>query len=240
MTGLVVQRNKAIVGQNAFAHEAGIHQHGVIQNRLTYEIMKPEDIGLGDNALVLGKHSGRHALRKRLHELGHELGEEELDRVFIEFKALADTKKEVLDDDLETLMKGAVPRHHDHWELVDLHVSSGTSSASTATIGLRHSSGRTVQEAACGGGPVEAIFRAMGRATGTDVELVDFQIRGLTAGLGGEGEVTVEVEEHGRRHRGRATGSDITQASAEAFIRVINRVLAVREANKELVDVFGQ
>jgi 2-isopropylmalate synthase len=241
VTGLVVQRNKAIVGQNAFAHEAGIHQHGVIQNRLTYEIMKPEDVGLGDNCLVLGKHSGRHALRKRLHELGHEPGEEELECIFVEFKTLADRKKEVLDQDLEALMRGRTSSAgRDSFELVDFHVSSGTSSASTATVVLRHESGRTVKEAACGGGPVEAIFRAMGRATGTDLELVDFQIRGLTAGLAGEGEVTVEAEDRGRRHHGRATGSDITQASAEAFLRLINRVLAVRETNKELVDVFGQ
>jgi 2-isopropylmalate synthase len=240
VTGLVVQRNKAIVGQNAFAHEAGIHQHGVIQNRLTYEIMKPEDVGLADNSLVLGKHSGRHALRKRLQEIGHNLTDGELERVFVEFKSLADTKKEVLDHDLETLVRGVSPASSDRWELVDLHVSSGTSTTSTATVSLKHSTGRSVQEAACGGGPVEAIFRALGRATATDLALVDFQIRGLTAGLAGEGEVTVEVEELGKHHRGRATGSDITQASAEAFLRVINRVLAVRESNKELVDVFGQ
>jgi 2-isopropylmalate synthase len=239
ITGLVVQRNKAIVGQNAFAHEAGIHQHGVIQNRLTYEIMKPEDVGLADNSLVLGKHSGRHALRKRLHEIGYDLTEAELDRTFGAFKALADTRKEVLDQDLESLMKGSRAEHTDAWELVDLHLSSGMS-VSTATVSLRHRTGRAVKEAAVGGGPVEAIFRAMGRASGTEIELMDYQVRGLSSGLDGQGEVTVELEHLGQRHRGRAASSDIMRASAEAFLRGINRVLAVQEAQKELVDVFGQ
>jgi 2-isopropylmalate synthase len=243
VTGLVVQRNKAIVGANAFAHEAGIHQHGVIQNRLTYEIMKPEDVGLADNSLVLGKHSGRHALRKRLHELGYDPSDEEMGRIFTEFKAVADTKKEVLDDDLENLMKGTRSERRDEWELVDLHLSTHTGSAATATVTLRHRLGRTAKEAAVGDGPVEAIFRALGRASGCELELTDFQVRGLTSGLNGVGEVIVEVEEGGRRQRGRATGSDTMRASADAFLRVINRVVdsrAVRESQKDLVDVFGQ
>jgi 2-isopropylmalate synthase len=240
VTGLVVQRNKAIVGQNAFAHEAGIHQHGVIKHRSTYEIMKPEDIGLGNNALVLGKHSGRHALRKRVEELGYELSDERLGTLFVEFKALADTKKEVFDEDLETLMGDAEADIVDIWELVDMHLSSGSESASTATICLRDRAGRTVKEAACGDGPVEAIFRAMGRASGAELSLTDYQVRGLTGGLDGRGEVSVEIEELGNRHRGRATGGDIMRASADAFLKVINRVLAAREEQKELVDVFGQ
>jgi 2-isopropylmalate synthase len=243
ITGLVVQRNKAVVGANAFAHEAGIHQHGVIQNRLTYEIMKPEDVGLLDNSLVLGKHSGRHALRKRLHELGYELTNEELENVFVRFKEMADAKKEVLDDDLETLMKGtrmALMKGPDAWDLVDLHLSSGTDAASTATVSLKHRSGRVVKEAAVGSGPVEAIFRAIGRASDTALELTDFQVKGLTSGLNGVGEVTVEIEEAGQRHRGRATGSDTMEASARAFLRVVNRVVSMRETHKELVDVFGQ
>ncbi len=240
VTGLAVQRNKAIVGANAFAHEAGIHQHGVIQNRLTYEIMKPEDVGLVDNSLVLGKHSGRHALRKRLHELGYDLTSEELEKVFVQFKELADTRKEILDDDLEFLMKGTRNQRSDTWELVDLHLSSGSETASTATVSLRHRTGRMVKEAAVGSGPVEAIFRAIGRASETALELTDFQVKGLSSGLNGVGEVTVEIEEQGQRHRGRASGSDIMQASAQAFLRVVNRVVAMRETHKELVDVFGQ
>ena len=156
VTGLVVQRNKAIVGQNAFAHEAGIHQHGVIQNRATYEIMKPEDVGLDRNALVLGKHSGRHALRKRLEELGFDPTEAELEGVFIAFKALADTKKEIDDDDLRRLMstessEGTAEETSEVWELVDLHLSS-SSAESTATVSLRGRSGQTIREAACGTG----------------------------------------------------------------------------------------
>ena len=242
VTGLVVQRNKAIVGRNAFAHEAGIHQHGVIQHRSTYEIMKPEDIGLGDNSLVLGKHSGRHALRKRLEELGYQTSDKELEEIFVAFKALADTKKEVMDEDLEALMEGAGQKAQvvDIWELVDLHLSSGSESASTATVCLRDHAGRTVKEAACGDGPVEAIFRAIGRASRTELELTSYQVRGLTSGLNGRGEVSVEVEERGRRHRGRAVGSDTMRASADAFLRVVNRVVASQERQKELVDVFGQ
>jgi len=240
VTGLVVQRNKAIVGRNAFAHEAGIHQHGVIQHRLTYEIMKPEDIGLAANALVLGKHSGRHALKKRLEELGYELSDEKLGEIFVEFKTLADTKKEVLDDDLHALMNGAEAEIVEIWELVDLHLSSGTESGSTATVCLRDRAGRSVKEAACGDGPVEAIFRAMGRASATELSLTDYQVRGLTGGLAGRGEVSVEIEELGNRRRGRAVGSDIMRASADAFLRVINRVVAEREGQKELVDVYGQ
>ncbi|HXV63497.1 MAG TPA: 2-isopropylmalate synthase [Vicinamibacteria bacterium] len=240
ITGLVVQRNKAIVGQNAFAHEAGIHQHGVIQNRATYEIMKPEDVGLSTNSLVLGKHSGRHALRKRLEELGYRIDNRELDRIFVAFKELADAQKEVVDEDLRALMSGASSPCSDTWELVDLHLSSGTESGSTATICLKHSSGRSVKEAACGSGPVEAIFRAIGRASGTELALMDYRVRGLTSGLDGRGEVLVDIEELGKRHQGRAVGNDIMRASADAFLRVINRVVAARDGEKELVDVFGQ
>jgi 2-isopropylmalate synthase len=243
VTGLAVQRNKAIVGANAFAHEAGIHQHGVIQNRLTYEIMKPEDVGLSDNSLVLGKHSGRHALRKRLHELGCDLSNEELESAFVRFKEMADLKKEILDDDLELLMKGtplAMRRSPDEWELAGFHLSSGSDTGSTATVILKHRTGRVVKEAAVGTGPVEAIFRAIGRASDTMLELADYQVKGLTSGLNGIGEVTVEIEELGKRHRGRASGNDIMEASASAFLRVVNRVVAMRDAHKELVDVFGQ
>ena len=156
------------------------------------------------------------------------------------FKELADTKKEILDDDLEFLMKGTRMQRSDTWELIDLHLSSGSETASTATVSLRHRTGRLVKEAAVGSGPVEAIFRAIGRASETALELTDFQVKGLSSGLNGVGEVTVEIEEQGQRHRGRASGSDIMQASAQAFLRVVNRVVAMRETHKELVDVFGQ
>jgi 2-isopropylmalate synthase len=135
-------------------------------------------------------------------------------------------------------MAGA--RDADAWDLVDLHLSSGSGTASTATVSLKHRTGRVVKYAAVVSGPVEAIFRAIGRASETTLDLIDFQVKGLTSGLNGVGEVTVEIEELGQRHRGRATGSDIMQASAEAFLRVVNRVLATRESHKELVDVFGQ
>lgn len=243
LTGLSVQRNKAIVGQNAFAHEAGIHQHGVIQHRATYEIMRPQDIGLEQNSLVLGKHSGRHALRLRLKQLGFDLGEAELNKAFTSFKTLADGKKEIVDGDLESLMNAdkqdTTAVDSDSWELVDFHLVSGTKSPSTATVSIKDSHGETVTEAACGDGPVEAVFKALNRAGDLELQLVDFQIRGLTSGLNGEGEVSVEIDDQGQHHRARAVGQDIMRASALAFVKIMNRAARSRLQNRETVDVFS-
>ncbi len=233
VTGMVVQRNKAIVGQNAFAHEAGIHQHGVLRHRSTYEIMKPEDVGLASNALVLGKHSGRHALRERLRELGYQLDGERLDEAFRRFKQLADKKKEILDGDLAAIVSGeagTVPA----WKLAELSVKAASGSAPVATIRLQHESGRSVSEAACGDGVVEAIFRAIERGSGIAIDLEDYQVRRLGPGSNAKAEVSVLAEVEGRRHRGRAVGRDIMESSAEAFLQVINRVAADREAHPVL------
>jgi 2-isopropylmalate synthase len=230
-----VQRNKAIVGQNAFAHEAGIHQHGVLQNRLTYEIMKPEDVGFSKSNLVLGKHSGRHAFRERLSELGYQFEKDVVDRMFQSFKKLADRKKEIHDADLEALVEGRVQDFARSWDIEDLHVSTGTSTLSTATICLRHAENGKIREAACGIGPVEAVFNAVERATGTDLRLKDYQIRGMTSGRDAEGEVSVEVEYAGRRLRSRAVSRDIIEASAHAFLRVVNRIAVNASQRKEEV-----
>jgi 2-isopropylmalate synthase len=223
-TGLTVQRNKAIVGLNAFAHEAGIHQHGVLQNRLTYEIMRAEDVGFSKNNLVLGKHSGRHAFRERLSELGHDLEKDELNRIFEEFKKLADQKKEIHDSDLEALVEGRVQVGPATWDIDELHVSTGNNSLTTATISLKHSDGTRAHEAACGSGPVEAVFNAIERVTGTEVRLKDYHIRGMTSGRDAEGEVSVEVEHRGQNIRSRAVSHDIIEASALAFLKVVNRI----------------
>ncbi len=223
-TGMVVQRNKAIVGLNAFAHEAGIHQHGVIQNRLTYEIMRPEDVGISKNNLVLGKHSGRHAFRERLIQLGYDLETEEMNRAFVEFKKLADRKKEIHDLDIESLVEGRLQEVAATWKILDLRVTTGSRSLSTAMVSLEHSDRGKAQEAACGNGPIEAVFNAMERVIGAEVKLKDYQIRGVTSGRDAECEVSVEVERAGERYRARAASRDIVEASAQAFLKVVNRI----------------
>ncbi len=237
VTGIHVQRNKAVVGQNAFAHEAGIHQHGVLQNRLTYEIMKPEDVGFSKSNLVLGKHSGRHAFRERLSEMGYHLKEVQLQRAFREFKNLADRKKEIYDADIEALIENRLQDFAPTWEIRDLHVSSSTSSITTASVSVKHATGRQYQEAAVGSGPVDAVFKAIQRVTGLQVELKDYQIRSVGSGEDAQGEVGVEIEHEGRRHRGRAASRDIMEASARAYLKVINRIAVEAAPSSALADV---
>ncbi|MER3415700.1 MAG: 2-isopropylmalate synthase [Gemmataceae bacterium] len=224
ITGIQVQRNKAIVGQNAFAHEAGIHQHGVLMHRLTYEIMRPEDVGFPRSQLVLGKHSGRHALRERVRELGYHLDEEQLNKVFEQFKKLADKKKEIYDADIEALIEEEIQERVAGWKLIGFHASAGTGTLPAAAVCLEHADGRRVQEAACGDGPVDALFQAMERITGIHVRLRDYHVRSISVGEDAQGEASVEVEHAGRILRGRATSTDIIEASALAFLSVLNRV----------------
>jgi 2-isopropylmalate synthase len=229
VTGLHVQRNKAIVGQNAFAHEAGIHQHGMLMHHSTYEIMRPEDVGLSKTDLVLGKHSGRHALRERVSELGYHLDDTQLDKVFADFKALAERKKEIYDSDVEALINGRIQDAEEPWRIIAVQTTAGTGTQPTATVRLRHSDGRVVQEAAWGDGPIDAALAAMARIAEVDVRLVDYQVRSVSVGTDAQGEVSVEVEHRGRVHRGRATSTDIFEASAHAFLNVINRIVLERQ-----------
>jgi 2-isopropylmalate synthase len=226
VTGSVVARNKAIVGQNAFAHESGIHQHGMLRNRATYEIMAPEDVGVSRSELVLGKHSGRAALADRLRELGFVLEEAALNQAFAHFKALADRKKEVFDADLEAIALGASGSEQGPWRLVALQSQGavGRDSVPSASVRLVHEDGRTVQEAAVGDGPVHAIFAAIERATATPLTLRQFQVRSLSTGEDAQGEARVDVLVDGREYRGRAASTDILEASALALVEVINRV----------------
>jgi 2-isopropylmalate synthase len=226
LTGMAVARNKAIVGDNAFAHESGIHQHGMLQNRATYEIMKPEDVGVSVSSLVLGKHSGRHALRDRLKALGLAIDETRMDDVFTKFKALADKKKEVFDADLEAIAAGEDANNIGPWTIKRLHLSSsvGESALPTASVQLQKSDGSEVVEAAVGDGPVHAVFRAIERATGIDVVLVDYQIRALTSGEDAQGQATVVTHFKDQTLRGHAISTDIIEASARAFLEVINRI----------------
>jgi 2-isopropylmalate synthase len=226
MTGNPIARNKAIVGENAFAHESGIHQHGMLKHRETYEIMRPEDVGVARSELVLGKHSGRAALADRMRTLGFALDEVSLNRCFESFKALADKKKEVFDADLEAIAIGADPESAGPWRLLSAQVysSAGADHVPSATVKLAHEDGREVREAAVGDGPVHAIFAAIERATDQTLVLKNFQIRSLTLGEDAQGEARIEVQCGSREFRGRAVSTDILHAAALALVEVINRI----------------
>ena len=224
-TGLRVQRNKAIVGQNAFAHEAGIHQDGMLKERRTYEIMQPEDVGRARSELVLGKHSGRHALRARISELGYHVSDEQLEEIFTDFKQLCDKKKEIFDADVEALVDQRLHADSRAWELLSLHTSAGTACIPSATIALKRQDGQVIRQAEFGDGPVDAIFKTMEKITGIGVRLTDYQVRGITVGKDAQGEVYVEIRHQGRVYRSRAVSTDIVEASAHAFLNVLNRVV---------------
>ena len=223
ITGIIIQPNKAIVGANAFAHEAGIHQDGVLKNPMTYEIMRPETIGLSTNKLVLGKHSGRHALRSRLKTMGYDLSDEEINLVFARFKELADKKKHVVDEDLEVIVTEGILRTTDIFKLEYLHVTAGTTVLPMASVKL-DVNGRAVQGAGYGNGPIDAAFNAIGKLTGTGSELLRFSISALTGGTDAQGEVTVRLSENGLLALGRGADPDIITASAKAYVNGLNRL----------------
>jgi 2-isopropylmalate synthase len=228
LTGLAVPRNKAVVGQNAFAHESGIHQDGILKKRETYEIMDPASVGIPKSSLVLGKHSGRHAFRDRITQLGYRLSDAQLEPAFVRFKALADKKKEVFDEDIEALIDDQLEIVGGVWELVGVQVTTGSNTIPTATVTLRDSNGETVQDASVGDGPVDAIYSAIGRLTGIKMALTDYRIRSVSRGGDAQGEVSVEMEHNGRTLRGRGLSTDILEASALAYLSSVNRL---RSAN---------
>lgn len=232
VTGVSVPRNKAVVGENAFAHEAGIHQHGMLRNQETYEIMRPEDVGLGGSRLVLGKHSGRHAFRSRVEALGLAMDEAELDRAFIAFKTLADRKKEIFDADIEALVLRSDEVGAGPWQLVKLRIASGDGPRATAEAELAHTDGSRRRECAEGDGPVEAAFSAIERATGVAVELKSFDVRNVTVGEDAQGEAVVSVAHGGRSWQGKGFDTDIIQASALAFLQAVNRIAARRDSEQ--------
>jgi 2-isopropylmalate synthase len=220
---MAVQPNKAVVGANAFAHEAGIHQDGVLKNPMTYEIMKPETIGLSTNKLVLGKHSGRHALRSRLKEMGYDLSDEEINLVFTRFKELADKKKHLVDEDLEVIVTEGILRTSEIFNLEYLHVTSGTTVLPMASVKL-DINGRTAQGAGYGNGPIDAAFNAIAQLTGTASELLRFSVSALTGGTDAQGEVTVRLSENGLLALGKGADPDIITASAKAYVNGLNRL----------------
>jgi 2-isopropylmalate synthase len=223
ITGIIVQPNKAIVGANAFAHEAGIHQDGVLKNPMTYEIMRPETIGLSANKLVLGKHSGRHALRSHLKEMGYDLSDEELNLVFKRFKELADKKKHIVDEDLEVIVTEGILRTEDIFHLEYMHVTSGTTVLPMASVKLSIN-GRSVQGAGYGNGPIDSTFNTIAKLTGTSSELLRFSVSALTGGTDAQGEVTVRLRENGLVALGKGADPDIITASAKSYINGLNRL----------------
>jgi 2-isopropylmalate synthase len=230
VTGIQVQRNKAVVGQNAFAHEAGIHQDGLLKDRSTYEIMNPQDVGLPQTELVLGKHSGRHALRQRIDELGYHLTEEQMQKVFEAFKHLADRKKTIYNADIEALAEDQIRSGPAVWTLEAVTCNAGTATIPSAVVCLWHHEGRIETTASTGHGPVDAVFKAIEAITGVEVELRDYRVRSVTVGEDAQGEAHVEANYNGRNLTGRAVSTDIIEASALAFLQVINRIVTRRAA----------
>jgi len=224
LTGIVVQPNKAIVGGNAFRHESGIHQDGILKHRQTYEIMRPQDIGLGGSQLVLGKLSGRHAFAKRLGSLGFRLSKTELDQAFDRFKQLADKKKEVFDEDLTAIIEDELPAAQETYKLVYVHTASGSDTVPTATIRLSKE-GKELQDAACGDGPVDACYKTIDRLTGLSPELVDYSLRAVTKGKDALGEVVLKLRHHGLEVTGRGASTDVIEASAKAYLNAINKLV---------------
>ena len=225
LTGMMIQPNKAVVGKNAFAHEAGIHQDGVLKERETYEIMNPEMVGISSNKLVLGKHSGRHAFKLQLQELGYNLEGEALDKAFDEFKQLTDRKKEILDEDLIMLMDSFLfGSGEDVYVLDHLQLSSGTNISSTVTVGIK-TNGVMAEEAACADGPIEATYKAIEKIINLPVKLDSYSISAVTGGKDAQGEVVVRVSLDDRTFMGRGLSVDIIEASAKAYINALNKIV---------------
>ncbi|MCL6433369.1 MAG: 2-isopropylmalate synthase [Leptolyngbyaceae cyanobacterium HOT.MB2.61] len=237
LTGMLVQPNKAIVGANAFAHESGIHQDGVLKNRLTYEIMDAQSIGLTDNQIVLGKLSGRNAFRSRLRELGFELSEQELNKAFVRFKELADKKKEVTDWDLESIVNDEIQQTPELFRLELVQVSCGNHACPTATVTLRTPDGQELTDAATGTGPVDAVYKAINRVVNVPNQLIEFSVQSVTAGIDAIGEVTIRLRHHERIYSGHAANTDIIVASAHAYVNALNRLYAAlqRQENEAVV-----
>jgi len=223
ITGVYVQPHKAIVGRNAFAHESGIHQDGMLKERSTYEIMRPETVGLVKTHLVMGKHSGRHAFRDRLKDMGYELSDDDLNRAFERFKRLADQKKEVFDEDLEAIVSDEVQQITEVYALKSLKAESGTGVTPTATVEM-DVEGKTVKQTGTGDGPVDAVYRVIASITKTQSKLDAYLVKGITGGTDAMGEVTVKVEEDGKKVAGHGADTDIIIASAKAYVNALNKL----------------
>jgi 2-isopropylmalate synthase len=232
LTGMLVQRNKAVVGANAFAHEAGIHQDGVLKSAITYEIMTPESVGIKHSTLVLGKHSGRHALKKRYSELGYDLSPEELEKAYEVFCTIADQKKEIFDEDLIAILEDRAANADGVYQLETIHVSSGNTVQPTATVKLRRGN-ETFLDSATGDGPVDATYKAIKRITGLMGKLTEYSIKSVSFGDDAIGEVFVRVDFDGVLFNGRAVSTDVIVGSAKAYLEALNRALAAKTRRAE-------
>lgn len=250
-TGMHVQPNKAIVGANAFAHEAGIHQDGMLKHEATYEIMRPETVGVAESQLVLGKHSGRHAVKTRLAVLGYHLSDADLQKAFDRFKDLADKKKSITDADLEALVADELRHAGQLWSLADLQVSSGTTDMPTATVRLKGPDGQIHIQATVGAGPVDAIYKAIDQIMGKHGTLLEFTVQSVTGGIDALGEVTVRVEslessesflnpqsgaDAKRTYIGHGTATDIVVAGAQAYIAALNKLIIAEKREEAAND----
>jgi 2-isopropylmalate synthase len=237
LTGFVIQPNKAIVGANAFAHEAGVHVDGVLKERTTYEIMTPESIGLGGSRMVLGRHTGRHGFVDRCKQLGFKLNKQEIEHAYERFLEIADKKKEVFDEDLTVLINDEIRIVEQIYKLEYLHVACGTGTLPTASVKIK-TKYDTKQAAACGDGPVDAAYEAIREATGLSPKLENYSIRAVTSGKEALGEATVRITENGRTFIGRGISTDIIESSAKAYIDAINRMVSAQnKGHQEEVKV---
>ena len=254
-TGMLIQPNKAIVGANAFAHEAGIHQDGMLKHKRTYEIMDASLIGLSHSKLVLGKHSGRHAFGKRLQDMGYRLDDENLNRAFRRFKELADKKKTVTDTDIEALVADEVYQPQEIWDLVNVQVQTGTNVMPTAVVTLKNlETGEEITEAGFGTGPVDAMYKGINRIVGVENRLVEYLVQGITAGMDANGDVTIRIEvpesrgykhtPQGRPRRrlfsGRGVDTDIVVASAKAYMQALNKLIAAGDTASSAIHIDSE
>ena len=232
VTGFSIQPNKAIIGANAFRHQSGIHQDGVIKKAITYEIMDPKLVGIPSSALVLSKVSGRHAFKERLSELGYTLSEEALNHTFQRFKELADKKKEITDRDVESLIAEELRTVTEAYHLDHVEVSCGDHSLPTATVRLIGPDGQCLADAALGTGPVDAVYKAINRIVGIPNRLTEFTVQSITEGIDAIGEVLIRIESEGITYTGRGAATDIIVASARAYMNALNRLLAARRSRQ--------
>jgi 2-isopropylmalate synthase len=232
LTGFAVQSNKAIVGANAFRHQSGIHQDGLIKEATTYEIIDPRSVGIPASSLVLSKLSGKHAFRERLAELGYALNEEALSHAFHSFKELADKKKEITDRDIESLVTEELRTATEAYHLDQVEVFCGDHSLPTASVRLVGPDGQSLADAALGAGPVDAIYKAINRIVGIPNKLTEFTIKSVTEGIDAIGEVLIRIESDGITYTGRGASTDIIVASAKAYMNALNRLLARKAAEE--------
>ncbi len=235
VTGIRVQPNKAIVGANAFAHESGIHQDGVLKNKLTYEIMTPESVGLTQNSLVMGKHSGRHAFQEKIGDLGYELKPDQVEKAFVVFKALADKKKEIFDEDIDALIADEIIRIPHYYKLNFVSINSGTVAMPSATLEIENE-GEIKHGAEFGDGAVDAVFKTIKKLTGTGSRLLTYEVKSITGGADALGEVTVRIREEGITVMGQGAHTCVVVASARAYMNALNK-LEYKKRNRPRVTV---